>query len=123
MTSLDEQVAGYLEWLASEGKKIAYSDLLQHFGFPPVTDSYRWHQSPMPKIFSALDGSDIDHKRPLRTSVVVRKSKSKTLPSVPGNGYFKTLCAYRSKPIPHTIAEKRAAHDDEVKLLTAYYRV
>lgn len=116
-----ESVANYLANLARNRKTITYSDLLLAFDLPPITQNYRWRQSPMPKAFGLLDAYDIHNRLPLRTSVVVQKSKVKTKSPVPGNGYFKTLCHYRETPLPQSIDEKRKAHNEElVRLHRAY---
>jgi hypothetical protein len=122
---LAEQVAEYLLFLAcrpSAEQTTTYTALVQHFGFPALSDEHRWHSSPMPRIFRDLDAEDRRLGHPLRTSVVVLKTKSTRLQSFPGAGYFKTLCAYRGVPFPKSALEKRLLHGAELKLLSKRYQ-
>jgi hypothetical protein len=116
-----KSVGDHLENLARKRKTITYSDLLEAFDLPPVTQDYMWGQSPMPKVFGELDRHDSDNNLPLRTSVVVLKTNLKIKSSVPGNGYFKTLCNYRETLLPQSINEKRKAHCEELTRLHKAY--
>jgi hypothetical protein len=114
-----KSVGDHLENLARKRKTITYSDLLEAFDLPPVTQDYMWGQSPMPKVFGELDRHDSDNNLPLRTSVVVLKGQRKD--PVPSDKYFIILCSYRKTQLPQSINEKRKAHCEELTRLHQAY--
>jgi len=113
-----QEVAKYLVMLVCDGKApVTYSDLLEQFGHPPISQRCLWHQSPMKGIFSLLDKADISEGRPLRTTMVIRKDTK-----LPGNGYFRTLAGCQAISIPRSKPERLELHEAEMARLVALYR-
>jgi len=110
------ELGEYLELMAKAGKVIAYSDLSDHFKFPKKMP---WKDNPLYPLLGDITKADKDARRPLRISIVVKKvGEKKTIPS---DGYFRTIAAYRRELIASTASEKRTIHDRELKATLANY--
>jgi hypothetical protein len=107
------QLADYLAELIKTRRLACYSEVNEYFCIQqPV---FPWRNNPLASLFAKIDQEDIIKDKPLRNSVVVRKSKAKN--KVPSDGYFKRLCDYRNQPLPQTLSEKRDLHYHELKKL------
>ena len=81
-------VGTYLEAKAKLGMTIYYSELVDHFGLPPLGANFS--ANPLCLIFEEIDREDAHAKRPFRTSVVIAKRSDKS-GEMPGNGFFEAL--------------------------------
>lgn len=113
------ELGRYLEQLAKNGTVVCYSDVDDHFriSFRPSKDD--WKDHPLYCLYGSLDNEDMRALRPLRTSMIVKKSGVKK--TVPSAGYFKRLSEYRKMPIPKTAPKKREAHARELKAVMEHY--
>ena len=112
-----DQLADYLAELIRDERFVCYSEVNDHFCIQqPV---FPWKNNPLAALFTKIDQEDISKGRPLRNSVIVRKSKAKK--KIPSKGYFKRLCDYRVQPLPKTLSEKRDQHDKELELLKSHW--
>jgi hypothetical protein len=108
------ELGTYLRQHVNAGTFVTYSQLCENFVIEMPKDGSQ--NKLLYYLLGQIVSEDMATNRPLRTSVIVKKSKSK-LPPYPNDGYFVTLCAYRHEPFPKTAAAKREMHRRELNAL------
>jgi hypothetical protein len=88
MSELSDQVGLFLEEKARNRRTVYYSDIVAHFGLPPMDGL--WASHPLSRIFEFLDREDAMSNRPFRSAVVISKKRD-----MPGNGFFEALERFR----------------------------